>query len=266
VPKAESFPAGISVAWLRLATMALMLFTDFGAADLYVGQVESVLDRYAPGVRVVNLLNEAPSFDVKASAHLLAALSKQVARGHVFLALVDPGVGGDRDGIVVRADGRSFIGPDNGLLSVLWARATVKNAWRITGWSSGAAISFHGRDVFAPVAAAVATGEFPNENVAQISAPKVLLPGEDLAEIVYVDHYGNAFTGLRGEGLETDRKLCIRRMEIAHARVFAEASAGQTFWYTNSIGLVEIAMPGASAAKMLGLRVGQPVAWAGAAA
>jgi len=111
------------------------------------------------------------------------------------------------------------------------------------------------------VAAAVVTGEFPNENVKQIPAPKELLPGDDLAELIYVDHYGNAFTGLRGDGLPTDRRLRIRRMEIAHARVFAEAPAGQAFWYVNSVGLVEIAMPGSSAAKMLGLRVGQTLEW-----
>lgn len=243
--------------------MALMLFTDFGSTDLYVGQVEAVIDRYAPGVRIIHLLNEAPCFNVQCSSHLLAALAKQVPRGHVFLAIVDPGVGSDRNGIVVRIDGRSYVGPDNGLLSVLWARGTVKSAWRITGWSPDAAVSFHGRDVFAPVAAAVATGEFPNENVKQISAPEVLLPSEDLPEIIYIDHYGNAFTGLRGEGLSTDRRLRIRRMELAHARVFHEAPTGQGFWYVNSIGLVEIAMPGTSAAKMLGLRIGQTVEWAG---
>jgi len=242
--------------------LALLLFTDFGASDLYVGQVEAVLDRYAPGVRVINLLNEAPCFNVKASAHLLAALSKQVPRGHVFLTVVDPGVGGTREGLVVRVDGRSYVGPDNGLLSVLWARGTVKSAWRITTWPTEAAISFQGRDVFAPIAAAVVTGEFPNENVKQIPAPGILLPGEDLAEIVYVDHYGNAFTGLRGEALATDRLLRVRRMEIPHARVFSEAPPGQAFWFVNSIGLVEIAMPGVSAARMLGLRVGQPLEWA----
>ena len=121
--------------------MALMLFTDFGTADLYVGQVESVLDRYAPGVRVIHLLNEAPCFNVQCSAHLLAALAKHpnVRRGHVFLAIVDPGVGSDRNGIVVRVDGRSYVGPDNGLLSVLWGRGTVRGAWRIT--SSASAVS-----------------------------------------------------------------------------------------------------------------------------
>ena len=110
------------------SSMALMLFSDFGATDLYVGQVEAVLDRYAPGVRVINLLNEAPAFDVKASAHLLAALASRVPRGHVFIAVVDPGVGTRRSGLVARIDGRTFVGPDNGLFSVLWHRSAISMA------------------------------------------------------------------------------------------------------------------------------------------
>ncbi len=239
--------------------MALFLFTDFGASDLYVGQVEAVLDRYAPGVRIITLLHEAPCFDVQSSAHLLAALAQRQHRGHVFLAVVDPGVGTARGGIVARVDGRTYIGPDNGLMSVVWARGTLKVAWRIARWPDDASPSFHGRDVFAPVAAAVATGEFPNETVQPAPGPDVLLPAEDLARIIYVDHYGNAFTGLRGSALSTERRLRIRRMEFGHARVFAEAAPGQGFWYVNSIGLVEVALPGGSAAKMLGLRVGQAV-------
>lgn len=241
--------------------MAILMFTDFGDADLYVGQIETVLDRYAPGARVISLLNEAPCFNVTAASHLLAAMARTVPRGHVFLAIVDPGVGAARDGIVARVDGRSYVGPDNGLLSVIWARGTMKSAWRITAWPDNAAVSFHGRDVFAPMAAAVVTGEFPNENVKSIPAPQVLLPADDLSEIIYLDHYGNAFTGLRGEGLSTERSLRIRRMDFRHARVFAEAEPGRGFWYVNSLGLVEVAMPGNSAAKMLGLRVGQTVEW-----
>lgn len=242
--------------------MAILLFTDFGAADLYVGQVETVLDRHAPGVRVISLLNAAPEFNVRASAHLLAALAPQVPRGHVFLAVVDPGVGTDRGGLVVRIDGRSYVGPDNGLLSVLWARGTVKSAWRITSHPPEVSVSFHGRDIFAPMAASVVSGEFPNENVAGIQAPAVLLPGEDLAEIIYVDHYGNAFTGLRGSGLDADRDLLVGDARVSHARVFGDAPAGRAFWYVNSLGLVEVAMPGDSAARTLDLRVGHPVRWA----
>ena len=242
--------------------MALMLFSDFGATDLYVGQVEAVLDRYAPGVRVISLLNEAPAFDVKASAHLLAALASRVPRGHVFIAVVDPGVGTRRGGLVARIDGRTFVGPDNGLFSVLWHRSAMRSAWRIADHPQGVSVSFHGRDVFAPMAAAVASGEFPNENVKQIPAPEVLLPGEDLAEIIYIDHYGNAFTGLRGAELPEARELCVVGMQIPHARVFGDAPPGKAFWYVNSLGLVEVATPAANAATTLGLRVGQSVQWA----
>jgi hypothetical protein len=241
--------------------MAILLFTDFGASDLYVGQVETVLDRYSPGVRVISLLNEAPAFNVRASAHLLAALAPQVPRGHVFLTVVDPGVGTERRGMVIRVDGRSYVGPDNGLLSVLWARGTVKSAWHITAHPPGVSVSFHGRDVFAPMAASVVTGEFPNENVKSIPAPSVLLPAEDLAEIIYTDHYGNAFTGLRSSEADESRVLLVGQERLPHARVFGDAPRGRAFWYVNSLGLVEVAMPGDSAARMLGIRVGDPVQW-----
>src|SRR4249920_34498 len=128
--------------------MAIILFTDFGADDLYVGQVEAMLDRYAPGVRVIHLLHEAPPFNVRAAAHLLAALARGLP-GHVFLGVVDPGVGSDRGAVVLRADGSWYVGPDNGLFAVIAARAASKSVWRIAGHPPGASPSFHGRDVFA---------------------------------------------------------------------------------------------------------------------
>jgi len=87
--------------------MAIVLFTDFGSSDLYVGQVEAVLERYAPGVRIIHLLHDAPAFNVKASAHLLAALAQRIARGHVFMGVVDPGVDVD----VLMIDDRRGTGP-----------------------------------------------------------------------------------------------------------------------------------------------------------
>ncbi|MGE5027496.1 MAG: S-adenosyl-l-methionine hydroxide adenosyltransferase family protein [Betaproteobacteria bacterium] len=101
----------------------ILLFTDFGSADLYTGQVKAVLAQRAPGVPVIDLLNDAPDFNVRASAHLLAALAPQFPPGSVFLAVVDPGVGSARGAVVVEADGRWFVGPDNGLMSVVAARA-----------------------------------------------------------------------------------------------------------------------------------------------
>lgn len=242
--------------------MAILLFTDFGAADPYVGQVEAMLDRHAPGVRVIDLLHGAPPFDVRASAHLLAALAQGLPRGHVFLGVVDPGVGSDRGAVVLRADGRWYVGPDNGLFSVIAARAPSRSVWRITGRPTGIPASFHGRDLFAPIAAAVATGDFPNEDVEPVADLAVHFGGEDLAEVIYVDHYGNCFTGLRARGLPDANRLVVHDRELPHARVFADAEPGTAFWYENSSGLVEVAVNRGSAASALGLAVGTPVSWA----
>ncbi len=242
--------------------MAILLFTDYGSNDLYVGQVEAVLDRYAPGVRVIHLLHEAPPFNVRAAAHLLAALARDVPGGHVFLGVVDPGVGSERDAVVLRADGRWYVGPDNGLFSVIAARARSATAvWRITGRPLDASPSFHGRDVFAPVAAAVATGDFPNRDVAPAADLAVRFGADEVAEVVYVDHFGNAFTGLRARDRPAARSLVANGREIRHARVFAEVAAGTTFWYENSSGLVEVAVNQGNAARELGLAVGTPVSW-----
>ncbi len=244
--------------------MAIMLFTDFGANDLYVGQVKTVLDRYAPGVRVIDLLHEAPVFEPRASAHLLAALVSQVPRGTVVLGVVDPGVGGARDAVVLRADGRWYVGPDNGLFAVVAGRASTRTLWRLTAAPPGASVSFHGRDVFAPLAAAVATDDFPNESVEAAARLRVVLPHDDLAEVIYVDHYGNAFTGLRAAEVPHSARLVVGGSLVGHARVFADAPRDAAFWYENSLGLVEVAVAGASAAQRLGIGLGTPVAWASA--
>jgi hypothetical protein len=99
------------------------LFTDFGARDIYVGQVKALLAARAPRVPVLDALHDAPDFGIEPAAHLLAALAAEYPRGSVFLAVVDPGVGGPRDAIVIEADGRKYVGPDNGLLSIIWQRA-----------------------------------------------------------------------------------------------------------------------------------------------
>lgn len=239
--------------------MAIILFSDFGSSDLYVGQVEAVLDRYAPAVRVIHLLHDAPSFDIEASAHLLSALAHRVPKGHIFMGVVDPGVGTERGAVVVRADGRWFVGPDNGLFSVIAARAAARQFWQIKVEHEHIAPSFHGRDVFAPMAAAVATEDFPNSNVTPVGGLQVVLRNEDLAQIIYIDHYGNAFTGLRAAAVSAAAKIAVAGRTIPHARVFSAVAPGAAVWYENSIGLVEIAVNRGSAAGVLGLSVGEHV-------
>jgi S-adenosylmethionine hydrolase len=170
--------------------------------------------------------------------------------------VVDPGVGGRRDAIVVQADGRRFVGPDNGLFSLVWQRARRRQCFRIAWRPTRLTSSFHGRDLFAPVAAALAT-RVPRRWLAPKKAPDVLLRDEELNRIIYIDHYGNAVTGLRK--FRTEWRLRAGGRTIPYARTF-EAALGP-FWYENSMGLVELAAPRRSAAKLLGLRIGSRVAW-----
>ena len=241
--------------------MSVCLFTDFGAADIYVGQVKAVLAREAPAVAIIDLLHEAPAFNVRAGAHLLAALASQIPAGSVTLAVVDPGVGGDRAAVALEVDGRWFVGPDNGLMSVLAARATKTLFWRITWQPENLGPSFHGRDLFAPVAAAIARGEFPAGKAVRADRLQVEFGATDLGEIIYIDHYGNAFTGLRAPALPHDMRIVAGGASLSYARVFSAAAPGGTFWYANCLGLVEIAGNGCSAAAVLGLAVGQPAAY-----
>jgi len=240
--------------------MSIFLFTDFGAADLYAGQVKAVLQRDAPHAAVIDLLHDAPAFNVRAGAHLLAAVSMQLPSGSVTLAVVDPGVGGARDAVALAADNNWTIGPDNGLLSVLAARAKARTCWRITWRPEQLSASFHGRDLFAPVAAAIACGEFPAGKAEAGARLEVDFGGNDLEEIIYIDHYGNAFSGLRAQDLPRSARIVVAGRTLGHARVFSAVPAGEVFWYMNSLGLVEVAGNACSAAAKLGLRIGQSVA------
>jgi S-adenosylmethionine hydrolase len=243
--------------------MVIVLFTDFGSADLYVGQVKAVLQRLAPGVPVIDLLHDAPAFEVRASAHLLAAMVDCFAVGSVFLTVVDPGVGGARYALVVHADDRWYVGPDNGLLSVIGARAVKLDCWRVIWRPEQLSASFHGRDLFAPVAAMLAVrGGLPEGWLEHAGKLDVEFGDGDLPEIIYVDHYGNAHTGIRARGMSREALLAAGVRRLPFARVFSESAQGAAFWYENSQGLVEIAVSSGNAAQLLGLKIGDSVAWA----
>jgi S-adenosylmethionine hydrolase len=237
----------------------IVLFTDFDAGDIYVAQVKASLLEHFPDAVVVDLLHNAPNFRVESGAHLLAALQERFPSGSVFLAVVDPRVGTDRDAVIVQADDKWYVGPDNGLLSVIGARAAQRRTWRIIWRPQRLSSSFHGRDLFAPIAAWIARGEFPHDNVQEVPELQVRLGPDDLAEIIYIDHYGNALTGLRASSVPRDAVLALRDHRLKYAKVFADVPAGGTFWYENSIGLGELAATGASAAALLGAKIGETV-------
>ncbi len=237
----------------------IVLFTDFGADDMYAGLVKLVLQRHAPNVPVIDLLHSAPNFDARAAAHLLAALEAYCPAGSVTMAVVDAGVGSNREAVVMHANGKWFVGPDNGLLSVVAARGQDVRTWRIVWQPEKLSASFHGRDLFAPVAAWISGGVFPAEKLEPTQGLRLRFDLEDLAEIIYIDHYGNAMTGLRACHVPRDSRLGVGGLEIPYARVFSEAARGEVLWYENSIGLTEIAVNCGSASELVGLGIGQRV-------
>jgi len=237
----------------------IVLFTDFGVAGPYMGQMRAVLARAAPGVPVIDLFSNAPAFNAKASAYLLAAYCTEFTPGTVFLCVVDPGVGGPRAAIALEADGRWYVAPDNGLLSVAARRAAVARWWRITWRPANLSASFHGRDLFAPVAARLALGQSlpgePDDGRDKIGGDWP----DELAEIIYIDHYGNAMTGFRAANLGPGARLTVGGTGLARAHTFSDVPEGAAFWYENTNGLAEIAVNGASAEKALGLSIGENV-------
>ena len=238
----------------------IVLFTDFGYRGPYVGQMKGVLATRAINVPVIDLMHDAPSFEPRSAAYLLAALIEPFPTESVFLAIVDPGVGHpDRRPLIVQADHRWFVGPDNGLLNSVMSQASSVNAWEITWRPERLSDSFHGRDLFAPVAAQLALGQMPE---AKSIAPESILPADwpsDVYEILYIDHYGNAMTGIRADSLDSDRPLEINGCQLEYVRTFSLAEKGRPFWYRNSAGLVELAVNSGSIAELLDLKLGDVV-------
>ena len=231
----------------------IFLATDFGRDGPYVGQMRAVLARLAPDVPVIELFSDLPAYDPKPAAYLLAAYVSFLEPGDVLLAVVDPGVGGDRLPLAMHADDRWYVGPDNGLFELIRRRATSVTCEAITWRPECLSASFHGRDLFAPIAAELSLGRaVSGETITPTETPWP----DDLATVVYVDHYGNAATGLRAPSVPPSAVIEIGAERLTRARTFSDRPRGEAFWYENAVGLLEIAVNGGSAAERFGLAPG----------
>lgn len=237
----------------------IVLFTDFGLEGPYTGQMKAVLHQSAPGIPAIDLFADAPAANPKAAAYLLAAYAVWFPAGTVLLAVVDPGVGGVRVPVVVESDGRWYVGPENGLFEIVRRRGRMVRSWEIAWRPEALSASFHGRDLFAPVAAEIARGRQPAGTPRSDDAGRILDWPDDLAEIVYLDRYGNALTGLRASVLPPSAKLAVAGRVVPRARTFSDVPLGEAFWYENSNGLAEIAVNSGRADAALGLGVGSAV-------
>lgn len=243
-------------------TSPIYLFTDFRLDGPYVGQMHGAIYREWPDARIVDLMHDAPSMDPKASSYMLAAVLRDLPPDAMVVAVVDPGVGGSRDALMVEVDSRRLVGPDNGLFEIAMRRADKVARFTLQWRPEVLSASFHGRDLFAPAAAQWASKTMPS-CLPALPFPTGR-PGEDwpddLPRILYIDGYGNAMTGMRASTLEDPVRITLPDgASPPRARTFSDVPQNFGFWYENSLGLVEIAVNGSSAAKKYHLHVGDPI-------
>lgn len=265
------------------ARRPIALLTDFGLDDPYVGQLKGVLARLAPESPVLDLSHGVAPFQVGQAAFFLAASAWYFPDNTVFLAVVDPGVGTARRILALRLDQRLFLAPDNGLLGLLLcprARTRVgcePEIFHVRDLPEGGSATFHGRDLFAPLAARLARGEAPEslgprlapEDLAAHPAttPRPLTPADRgsriTAHVLHVDRFGNVvlnlqpgelFARLIGSGQHTGVPARPRAV-----RTYADLRDREVGMLEGSQGLLELAVNQGSAAKLMGCQVGHTV-------
>jgi S-adenosylmethionine hydrolase len=236
----------------------IALLTDFGEGP-YIGQMRLLLSAIAAGVATQSLMSDLPAFRPDLAAFLLPGLMHRMPGSTLYVCVVDPGVGGDRGVLAVAVDDDWLIGPDNGLLLPRIRDCPEAQVFRVLWRPSDLSHSFHGRDLFAPLAALMVGGDLP----ACTPAPMETLVGADwpraLAKVCYVDGYGNLISGLPAHGLSTDTLLRVGGRDIRFARTFCEVPVGTAFWYQNAFGLLEIAVNQGRADQALNLATGDPL-------
>ena len=258
----------------------ITLLTDFGTADYFVGAMKGVILSLSPQARVVDLTHHIPPQDIASAAFTLAAVYQSFPAGTIHVAVVDPGVGSSRRPILTVADTQFFVGPDNGIFSYIFDRVPDAQVFQLTSeqyFQYPLSATFHGRDIFAPVAAALANGVQPaklgkriNDPVSLPSlAPERLAQGGLRGRILHIDHFGNCVTNITQEellagGLDSGFRLTVKQKVIQKLRRnFSGDSEGdkpdELFTIWGSAGFLEIAAMNRSAAEILQARRGEAV-------
>ena len=244
-------------------TRIVTLTTDFGTADGYVGEMKAVLLSQAPDATLVDITHDIPRHDVDYARLTVARFWRRFPAGTVHLVVVDPGVGSSRAALAVANDERYLVGPDNGVLSPgLSPPDATAVELRIP---SDASATFHGRDVFAPAAAALARGE----PIATLGSPPrdtpivrrtpepVHSPGGVIeGEVVAIDRFGNAITNIVADGV---RSVVVGHRTIPLHRAYADVAVGEALAVVGSGGAIEISIRNDSAARALHLSRGDKV-------
>jgi len=253
----------------------IALLTDFGTTDYFVGSLKGVILSINPNISIVDISHEVPAQDIESGAFTLFAAHPAFPPKTIFVAVIDPGVGSSRRPILVQADDRFFVGPDNGLFSYFYTRGDHRTIHlnKEKYFRHPVSSTFHGRDVFAPVAAHLSTGLKPSELGSEIN-DEVRLPalrpakakdGVWAARIIHIDHFGNCITNISRDTLsrrvEHHIRLKVNGKTVTSFRKFFSDSGKdeKLFAIWGSAGFLEIVAQNRSAAKMLKAKRGDAV-------
>ena len=254
----------------------ITLLTDFGTQDYFVGAMKGVILSVNPAAQIIDITHDIPPQDIHAGAFNLLAVYKEFPSATIHVGVVDPGVGSDRRAILIECAGQFFIGPDNGLFSWICEREGKFVARRLTNaayFRQPISTTFHGRDIFAPVAAALSNGVNPDEFGPLIDdhvrleslKPKTTDKGIE-ATIIHIDRFGNCITSLTRDHfgaveLAAGASLMVNKQKVTSFREFfaqpGQQDEAELFMIVGSAGFVEIAARNASAASILNARRGQ---------
>jgi S-adenosylmethionine hydrolase len=242
--------------------MKTITFTsDFGTSDWFTAAVKGEIIKIAGDVRVIDITHNIALFDIRGAAFLLYAVYNNFPEGTIHLAVIDPGVGGQRKPIIVDSSGHYFVGPDNGLFSYIY---TPESEVYTIDVPEATSHSFHARDIFGPAAARLSTGVHPRElgkklcdyehfEVPQVSKEKDRLRGE----IAYIDHFGNCITNIPNEYII--KVLQIMDRTIGFKKSYGDGKPNEIICVKGSIGYYEIAINRGNAREMLKASLGLPV-------
>lgn len=241
----------------------ITLLTDFGTADYFVGAVKGAILSVNRRAVIVDITHEIPPQDIEAGAFTLLAAYKTFPAGTIHLGVVDPGVGSKRRPIIVSANEQFFVGPDNGLFTYVYDREPSHRIVHITSdhfFRPQPSTTFHGRDVFAPVAAALANGVAFEEFGADIDDAVRLPSLETPLRIIHIDRFGNCVTNITRD--QAPREIVVQGRTITEFRRFyGEGNDEALFAIWGSAGFLEISVNGGSAAQVLSVKRGDPISF-----
>jgi S-adenosylmethionine hydrolase len=254
----------------------ITLLTDFGMRDGYPGVMKGVIWKIAPGVQITDLSHEISPQNILEAALLLSRTAPYFPNGTIHVAVVDPGVGTSRRGIAAQLGSQFFVGPDNGLFSLMIVRAEANNETikyvhlnQSEYWLSNVSTVFHGRDIFAPIAAHLASGiPLDNLGVVIIDPVRLELPvpictqNGWLGQVIHIDHFGNLSTNLDLRHLQNVSNVIIRikdRQVLGLASTFCERPVGTLIGLIDSSGSLAISVVNGSAADILDTQIGDQV-------